>query len=118
MRALELLSGLDRGSEWLKNKNVKDKPLASYQGVNFRFAELYAKLEAAKPLCYKAAWLADRHHLRKAPTVGVNDITVASSCAKMKASEVAFQVFQEVMKWHGGMSFFKELPFHRGLLGA
>lgn len=109
---------LDRGLDWLKQRNMRDRPLASYQGVNFRFADLYAELDAARLLCYKAAWLADRYYFKKDPTVSVNDIAVASACAKLKAPEAAFQVFQEVMKWHGGMSFFKDLPFHRGLLGV
>jgi acyl-CoA dehydrogenase len=39
---------LDRGLEWIRQRVVFGKPIASYQGISFKFAELYARLEAGQ----------------------------------------------------------------------
>jgi acyl-CoA dehydrogenase len=46
---------LDQGLAYIKERRAFGRVLASFQGVNFKFAELYGQLEAAKLLCYKAA---------------------------------------------------------------
>jgi len=109
---------LEQGREWIKERKLFGKPISSFQGVSFKFAELYAQLEAARLMCYRAASFADRYYVKKDPTISVMDVAVASACAKMMAPEIAVAVFEEVMKWHGGMAYFKEIPLYRGWLGA
>lgn len=109
---------LDQALEWIRERKLWGKPIASFQGISFKFAELYAELEAARLLCYRAAWLADKYYLKKDPTVSMSDIAVASAIAKMKAPETAVRICEEVMKWHGGIAYFKELPLYKAWLGA
>ncbi|MFQ5711953.1 MAG: acyl-CoA dehydrogenase family protein, partial [Candidatus Geothermarchaeales archaeon] len=104
---------LDQAVEWVRERKLWGKPISAFQGVSFKFAELYAEVEAARLLCYRAAWLADRYYLEKDPSVSMRDIAIAAACAKMKAPEAAMRVCEEVMKWHGGMAYFKELPLYR-----
>ena len=109
---------LDRAREWVKERKVFDRPIAAYQGVSFKYAELYARLEAARLAVYRAAWLADKYYREAAPGYTVHDVATAGAIAKYLAVGLAVEVGLEVMKWFGGASYFRELPVNRALLGA
>ncbi|WP_069807951.1 acyl-CoA dehydrogenase family protein [Vulcanisaeta thermophila] len=107
---------LEQGREWIKQRVVFGKPIASYQSISFKYAELHARLEAAKLMVYKAAWLADKFYSGD-PAVSISDVAAAGAMAKMLAVEAAVDTGLEVMKWFGGMSYFRETPIARALLG-
>lgn len=107
---------LDQGRDWIKQRVVFGKPIASYQAVSFRYAELYARLEAARFMVYRAAWLADKYYSGDS-MVTIHDVAAAGAMAKMLAVEAAVDTGLEVMKWFGGMSYFRETPIARALLG-
>ncbi|MEZ0319244.1 MAG: acyl-CoA dehydrogenase, partial [Pyrobaculum sp.] len=107
---------LDRGLEWIKQRVVFGKPVASYQGVGFKFAELYARLQSAQLAVYKAAWVADRHYSGDVAFT-VHDVATAGAVAKYLAVSLAVETALEVMKWLGGASYFKETNVARSLLG-
>jgi acyl-CoA dehydrogenase len=109
---------LDEGLRWIKERKLWGKPIAAFQGVNFKFAELYAELEAVKWLCYKAAWLADRYYRMKDRNISLKDVALAAAAAKLRAPELAAEICCEVMKWHGGMAYFKEVPVYRAWEGV
>ena len=108
---------LDRGLEWIRQRTVFGKPIASYQAISLRFAELYAKLEAAKLLVYKAAWVADRYY-RGDVAYSIHDVATAGASAKYISVSLAVETALEVMKWLGGASYFKETNVARALLGV
>jgi len=108
---------LEQGREWIKSRVVFGKPIASYQGVSFRYAELATRLEAARLMVMRAAWIADRYY-RGDSAFSLQDLAVAGAMAKMNAVELAVEAGLEVMKWFGGMSYFKETPIARALLSA
>ena len=93
------------------------KPIAFYQGISFRYTELATKLEAARLIVYKAAWLADEFY-RGDSTVSILDVVSAGAMAKMLAVKLTIDVGLKVMKWFGGVSYFKETPIARAFLGA
>ncbi|MET1129292.1 MAG: acyl-CoA dehydrogenase family protein [Thermoproteota archaeon] len=110
---------LDRALEWIRERKLfGGKPIASFQGVSFRFAELYTELEAAKLLVYRAAWLADKIYSEKDPAFKPQDLNVPAAMAKLKAPEVAVRVFEEVLKWMGAFGYSKEGAVYRGWLGV
>ncbi len=110
---------LDRALEWLRNRRLFDgRPIASFQGVSFRFAELYMEVEAARLLVYKAAWLADKIYVKKEPGYSPKDLNVPAAMAKVKGPETAMKVFEEVMKWYGAYGYTKESNIFRGWLGV
>lgn len=109
---------LDRAREWVKERKVFDRPIAAYQGISFKYAELYARLEATRLAVYRAAWLADKYYREAAPGYTVHDVAAAGAVAKYLAVGLAVEVGLEVMKWFGGASYFRELPVNRALLGA
>ncbi|MFN3805108.1 MAG: acyl-CoA dehydrogenase family protein [Pyrobaculum sp.] len=108
---------LDRGLEWIRQRNAFGKPIASYQGVSFKFAELYARMQATQLAVYKAAWVADRHYGGDS-AFSIQDVATAGAVAKYLAVSLAVDVALEVMKWFGGASYFKETNVARSLLGV
>jgi acyl-CoA dehydrogenase len=108
---------LERGAEWIKAREVGGRKISAYQGVNFRFAELYGKYEAATMMVYRAARLHDRIYFQKDKRYEPRDLNVPVAMAKMWAPEVSVEVAQEVMRWHGAVSYTREHPVQRALLG-
>ncbi|ACB40195.1 acyl-CoA dehydrogenase family protein [Pyrobaculum neutrophilum] len=107
---------LDRGLEWIRQRSAFGRPIASYQSVSFKFAELYARLEAARLSVYKAAWIADRFYGGDV-AFAVQDVATAGAVAKYLAVGTAVETALEVMKWFGGASYFRETNVARSLLG-
>lgn len=111
---------LEQGREWIRSRVVFGKPISSYQSISFKYAELSTRLEAARLMVYRAAWLADKFYRGGDSSVSILDIANAGGAmAKMLAVEAAIDVGLEVMKWFGGVSYFKETPpIARAFLGA
>lgn len=79
------------------------KPIASHQAIAFKLADMATKIEAARMLVYKAAWLKDQGQ----------SYTLAGSMAKLYASRVAMEVTTEAVQIHGGYGFVKEYHVER-----
>jgi alkylation response protein AidB-like acyl-CoA dehydrogenase len=74
-----------------------------HQAIQFKLADMATQIEAARLLIMKAAWLKDN---------GM-DYNMASSMAKVFASEVAMWVTTEAVQVHGGYGFVKEYHVER-----
>jgi hypothetical protein len=77
------------------------QPLASFQAIQFKLADMATRIEAARLLTYRAAFLKDR---------GVARTTRESSMAKLYASEIAVRAAEECVQIHGGYGFTKDYP--------
>jgi alkylation response protein AidB-like acyl-CoA dehydrogenase len=90
-----------------KQRKQFGKPIADFQAIQFKLADMATQIEAARLLTYQAAWLADR-----AIASGSDDlrITRESSMAKLYAGEVAVRVANEAVQIHGGYGFIKDYP--------
>ena len=109
---------LDQAVEWFKQRKLFGKHISSFQGVSFRFAELYAQLEAAKYFVYKAAWMADKIYLEKDTSFKPSDLNVPVAMAKLTAPETCVRALEETMKWYGAYGYSKECPLYRAWLGC
>jgi len=76
------------------------RPIASFQAIQWKLADMATEIEAARLLTLRAAWLKDHHR----PT------TLASSMAKLYTSEVAVRAANEAVQIHGGYGFIKDYP--------
>ena len=93
---------------YAKERKQFGKPIADFQAIQFKLADMATQIEAARLLTYRAAWLADR-----AIAEGAGDqsrITRESSMAKLYAGEVAVRVANEAVQIHGGYGFIKDYP--------
>ncbi len=109
---------LDQASEWIKNRKLFGRRLSSFQGIYFRFAELYAELEAARLFTYRAAWMIDKVYIEKDSHYKPKDLNIPVALAKMKGPEVATRIYEEVLKWFGAYGYTKESNIWRGWLGT
>ncbi len=89
--------------EYSKQRKAFGKPISEHQAVAFKLADMATRIEAARLLVYKAAWLKDQ---------GLN-YDLASSQAKLYASEVAMWVTTEAVQIHGGYGYVKEYHVER-----
>ena len=92
-----------RALEYSKQLKQFGKPLCAFQSVQFKLAEMYARIEQAKLLVYKAAWMKDAH---------VNYSTESAMC-KMCASEAATYVTKEAVQIHGGYGYIADYEVER-----
>ena len=79
------------------------KPINKHQAIAFKLADMQTKIEAARMLVYRAAWLKDQ---------GM-DYATAAAMAKLYASEAAMEITVEAVQVHGGYGFVKEYHVER-----
>jgi alkylation response protein AidB-like acyl-CoA dehydrogenase len=92
---------------YAKQRKQFGKPIAEFQAIQFKLADMATEIEAARLLTYQAAWLADR---AIASGDGTPRFTRESSMAKLYAGEVAVRVANEAVQIHGGYGFIKDYP--------
>ncbi|MDY6875646.1 MAG: acyl-CoA dehydrogenase family protein [Chloroflexota bacterium] len=106
---------LDMGIDQIQQREAFGRPLASFEGIQFPLADLYAELEGVRLITYKAAWTMDQKYKQEAATH--HDIALAAAMAKMRAPLVGFEVMNEVANWFGAMAYTKECPIEMGIRG-
>jgi alkylation response protein AidB-like acyl-CoA dehydrogenase len=89
--------------EYAKQRTAFGKPIASLQAIQFKLADMATEIEAARLLCYRAAWLKDTHQ----------PFGKASAMAKLFASKVAMDTTIEAVQIHGGYGYVKEYHVER-----
>ncbi|MTI42394.1 hypothetical protein JM93_00141 [Roseibium hamelinense] len=97
---------LDRSIAYLQERKQFGKPLAEFQALQFRLADMATELEAARLLLHKAACQVDR----KAP-----DATKLVAMAKRLATDAGFHVVNEALQLHGGYGYLRDYPIERFL---
>jgi len=78
-------------------------PICNLQAIQFKLADMAARLEMSRLLTYKAAWLKDQHR----------NYAMASAMAKVTASETAAFVTKEAMQIHGGYGYVVDYEIER-----
>jgi acyl-CoA dehydrogenase len=91
---------LEKGVEYIKQRKAFGRPIGAHEGIQFELAEDYSNVQAAKWLCYRAAWLIDQYHKGKASFF---DVMMGASTAKLVASEHCVKAVSDVLEWYGGL---------------
>lgn len=86
--------------KYAKERQQFGKPIADFQAIQFKLADMATQIECARLLTLKAAVLKDA----KRP------VTQASAMAKLYASETAVRVSEESVQIHGGYGYTKDYP--------
>jgi alkylation response protein AidB-like acyl-CoA dehydrogenase len=79
------------------------RPIASFQAVQFKLADMQVEIEAARNLVYKAAWLKDAGR----------PFAQAAAIAKLYTGELARRVANESLQIHGGYGYMDEFAVSR-----
>lgn len=103
-QALGIASGaLELAAKYATERKSFGKPISEHQAIAFKIADMATKVEAARLLVLKAAWLKDQ---------GLN-YDKASAMAKLYASDVAMEATVEAVQILGGYGFVKEYHVER-----
>ena len=100
-----LALGIGRGAleaalKYVKERRQFGKPIAEFQGIQWKLADMATELDAARLLTLRAAVMKDAG--RK--------VTRESSMAKLFSSEVAVRICDEAVQLFGGYGFIKDYP--------
>ena len=101
-------AALEASLRYALDRSQFGHPLADFQAIQFKIAEMATKVEAGRLLTWRAANLADcgKSH------------TTESSMAKLFAGESAVEVALEAIQIHGGYGYVKDYPVERYLRDA
>ena len=103
-QALGIASGaMELSLAYSKERKAFGKEISKHQAIAFKLADMATDIEAARLLCFKAAWLKDN---------GKN-YDQASAMAKLYASSAAMKHTVEAVQIHGGYGFVKEYHVER-----
>jgi alkylation response protein AidB-like acyl-CoA dehydrogenase len=86
--------------DYARERRQFGQPIAAFQAIQWKLADNATRIEAARLLTYRAAYLKD---------VGVRT-TRESSMAKLFASEIAVKAADDCVQIHGGYGFVKDYP--------
>jgi alkylation response protein AidB-like acyl-CoA dehydrogenase len=93
----------DAAADYATDREQFDQPIAEFQAIQHKLADMDTKVQAAKLLMHKAADLKMRDE----------DYIKAAAQAKLYASEVSREVANEAIQVHGGYGYTKDFPVER-----
>lgn len=103
-QALGIASGAyERALQYSKERKAFGKEIYKHQAISFKLADMAVKIENARNLCLKAAWLKDEG----------KPYGFASAMAKQYAADIAMEVTTEAVQIHGGYGYVKEYHVER-----
>jgi len=103
-QALGISSGAyDLALKYAKERKAFGHYLSDHQAIQFKLADMAVKIDAARLLIWKAAFLKDQK----------KDFVKAAAMAKLYASQIAQEVTTEAVQIHGGYGYVKEFHVER-----
>jgi len=89
--------------KYAKERHQFDQPIANFQGISFKLADMATRIEAAELLTLQAADMKNRGE----------KVTKFSAMAKYYASEVAVSVANDAVQIFGGYGYTKDFPVEK-----
>ncbi len=109
-QALGIAQGaFDFAVEYCSERQQFGKPIGSFQGMQWMFADMAMKIETARLAVYRAAVAVDE---------GATDVSYWAAIAKCYASDVAMSVTTDCVQALGGYGYIKEYPVERFMRDA
>ena len=103
-QALGIASGaFELALKYAKERKAFGKVLSEHQAIQFKLSEMATKIDAARLMVHKAAYLKDYK----------KDFVKAAAMAKLFASQIAQEVTTEAIQIHGGYGYVKEYHVER-----
>jgi alkylation response protein AidB-like acyl-CoA dehydrogenase len=98
-----MTAAFHEAARYAQQRQAWDGPIAKIQAIQFKLAEMERRVQAARLLIQKAAWLKDTGQ----------DFIRAASMAKLYATEAATWVTHQAIQVHGGYGYVKEYAVER-----
>ncbi len=93
----------DLAFEYAQQRRQFGQPIAKFQAVQFRLADMATEIEAGRALVYRAAWLKDQGR----------DFALAAAQAKLYTGELSHRVVNWALQIHGGYGYMNEYAISR-----
>lgn len=100
---------LNAAQQYMHDRKQFGKPIASFQALQFKLADMATELVAARQMVRLAASKLDAGH---------TDASVYCAMAKRLATDVGFEVCNQALQIHGGYGYIREYPLERYLRDA
>ncbi len=94
---------LEESVAYAKEREAFGRPIGSFEGLQFKMADMRVAVETARLAYLRAAWLKDHGRSYKAE----------AAIAKLYASEIAVSSARDAVQIHGGYGFIEESPVAR-----
>jgi alkylation response protein AidB-like acyl-CoA dehydrogenase len=105
--AFEQVGGAQAALEMAKNYALQrfafGRPIASFQAIKHKLADMYIAATLARSNCYYGAW---------ALSTDAAELPVAAATARVSATEAFHECSKENIQTHGGMGFTWEFNCH------
>ena len=97
-------AALDEATTYIKSRMVRGKPISGMQGIRWQLADMQAKLEAARWLTYRAAFLQDQ---------GAPSWMTEAAAAKLFVVPAAIEIVETARRIHGAYGYTREFKIER-----
>lgn len=105
--AFEQIGGAERCLEMARDfaleRTAFGRPIASYQAIKHKLADVYVKTQIARSNAYYAAWALDHD---------ASELPIAAASARVAACDAYWHAAKENVQTHGGMGFTWEVDAH------
>jgi alkylation response protein AidB-like acyl-CoA dehydrogenase len=93
----------DLAHDYAKDREQFGKPIASFQAIRFKLADMATEIEAGRALVYRAAWLKDQGR----------PFALEAAMAKLFTGELSNRVANAALQIHGGFGYMEEAAVSR-----
>ena len=109
-QALGIAQGaFDFAVDYCNEREQFGKPISTFQGMQFMFADMAIKIETARMAVYRSAVAVDEH---------ASDVSYWAAIAKCYASDVAMEVTTDCVQALGGYGYIREYPVEKFMRDA
>ncbi|GAE45997.1 butyryl-CoA dehydrogenase [Mesobacillus boroniphilus JCM 21738] len=98
----------EKALQYAKERQQFGRPISQFQAIQFKLADMAMKIELARNMVYKAAWLKDQGRA----------FSKEASMCKLYASEIAMEVADQAVQIHGGYGYMREYEVERYMRDA
>ena len=101
-------AAFDKSLQYVKERRQFGKTLSQFQVTQFKMADMAMKIELARNMVYKAAWLKDQGR----------PFSKEASMCKLFASEICMEITDQAVQLHGGYGYMREYEVERMMRDA
>jgi alkylation response protein AidB-like acyl-CoA dehydrogenase len=98
----------DKALHYAKERKQFGTSISSFQAIQFKLADMAMKIELARNMVYKAAWLKDKGR----------PFSKEAAMCKLYASEICMEITNQAVQIHGGYGYMKEYHVERMMRDA
>lgn len=98
----------EKSLQYTKERKQFGKSISSFQAIQFKLADMAMKIELARNMVYKAAWLKDQGR----------PFSKEAAMCKLYASEICMEVTNQAVQVHGGYGYMREYHVERMMRDA